>query len=210
MARKKPSVQDVEFAIADTADRAKSMLDDEGNLRGEEEYLKLLTVDTVFRPVKPSDRTNPRPGLGFISWRGKLMVYDANLAAGFMAGAKSGDYVCDQVVCNAAALVLSATKAITDNSLRNYTIEALCREARPKRDARGTNNIFRDHVIWRWLMIPLVKAGFNPTRNEATESESATSIVSQALKRIGLELSERRIAEIWSRVEPLLHKGKVI
>ena len=50
---------------------AKSMLDDEGNLRGEEEYLKLLTVDTVFGPVKPSDRTNPRPGLGFISWRGK-------------------------------------------------------------------------------------------------------------------------------------------
>ena len=94
MARKKPSVQDVEFAIADTADRAKSMLDDEGNLRGEEEYLKLLTVDTVFRPVKPSDRTNPRPGLGFKSWRGKLMVYDTNLAAGFMAGAKSGDYVC--------------------------------------------------------------------------------------------------------------------
>ena len=210
MAPKKPSVKDVEFAIADTAVRAQSMLDDKGNLRGEDDYLKLLTIDTVFRHVKPSDQTNPRPGLSFISWHDKLMVYDAKAAAGFMAGAKSGDYVCDRVICNAAALVLSATKAIGDNSLRMYAFDALSRSALPTRDAQGTKNIFRDHVIWRWLMLPLVKAGFNPTGNDANESESATSIVSTALKRIGLDLSERRIAEIWTRAEKMLREEKAI
>ncbi len=210
MARKKPSVQDVEFAIADTAVRAESMLDEKGNLRGEDDYLRLLTIDTVFRSVKPSDRTNPRPGLSFISWHDKLMVYDANAAAAFMAVAKSGDYMCDRVICNAAALVLSATKTISDNSLRMYAFDALSRTAPPKRDARGTSNVFRDHVIWRWLMLPLVKAGFNPTRNDASESESASSIVSTALKRVGLDLSERRIAEIWSRAEKVLREKKFI
>jgi hypothetical protein len=50
-------------------------------------------------------------------------------------------------------------------------------------------------------LIPPLLANFHATRNEVTfDRESACSIVSSALERIGIDLSERRIGEIWAKV----------
>ena len=46
---------------------------------------------------------------------------------------------------------------------------------------------------------PLTK--FRATRNaETSDQECACSIVSSALGRVGIRLSERRIAEIWAKI----------
>ena len=41
--------------------------------------------------------------------------------------------------------------------------------------------------------------GFAPTRNPATEKESACSIVTEALSRRGVNLGEKAVEKIWSR-----------
>jgi hypothetical protein len=70
-----------------------------------------------------------------------------------------------------------------------------------KRGRRATDNNLRDAVIAGWLIPPLLSKGFMATRNKATKdaerAECACSIISQALKGIGIILSEKRIAEIW-------------
>jgi hypothetical protein len=54
-----------------------------------------------------------------------------------------------------------------------------------------------------YLIPPLLRAKFPLTRNEATETESACSIVSQAFAEIGIKLSEKAIAKIWARYPSL-------
>jgi len=126
-------------------------------------------------------------------------VYDASLAEIFIESATKGDYYCDGIVRNAAGLLLDAATRVSDNSLRNYAIKTLIGDiAELKVDSRATRNVFRDQVICLQLMLPLIQQGFRPTRNAATEAECACSICSKALARIKIDLSERRLAEIWN------------
>ena len=73
-----------------------------------------------------------------------------------------------------------------------------------KQGRSADNDRWRNVCIVGYLIPPLLRAEFSPTRNEATERESACSIVSQALATIGIKLGEKAIAKIWARY-PSLH-----
>lgn len=189
-------------AIAETADKAKQLLfDKEGNPKQSGHYLALLTLHTILQP-KAAHQGLPDPLL--VRWRSKDYVYMSAIAALLLQEARDGDAVSDQVLCNAAAIMLDATGGISDTSLRAYVIQRLSKDIPPpQKRGRGrskTDNAYRDSVIAGWLIPPLAEKGFCPTRNEATDEECASSIVHNALNRIGISLSEKRIAEIWGKV----------
>jgi hypothetical protein len=50
------------------------------------------------------------------------------------------------------------------------------------------------------MVARVAERGFPPTRNVASRTESACSIVSTALKSIGIQMSERTIEDIWNNV----------
>jgi hypothetical protein len=200
-----------EKAVQDTVQRAKeSLFDADGKPRGFDWYPKQLTIDLLFRPAQPSEQLNPPAGIELVSWRERLFVYDARLTEDFIEDARNGDYYCDRILRNAAALILEATKGLSDDQLRSYVFKSLSGDNPDlKVDGRATRNMFRNRMIWQHLMLPLIQQGFNPTRNEATESECASSIVSKALQQVGIDLAERSVAEIWAEVSPALAKINV-
>jgi hypothetical protein len=69
---------------------------------------------------------------------------------------------------------------------------------KPARGRSADDNRWRNAWIVGYLIPLLLRAEFPPTRNEATETESACSIVSQALATIEIELGEKHIAKIWA------------
>jgi hypothetical protein len=50
------------------------------------------------------------------------------------------------------------------------------------------------------MVARVAERGFPPTRNAASRTESACSIVSTALQRCGVHMSERRVEGIWNNV----------
>jgi hypothetical protein len=82
--------------------------------------------------------------------------------------------------------------------IREWAIPTLRRGRpglRPKRGRRA--NPLRDRWIAEVVTRISSEYGFSPTRNDATEGTSASLIVSQALAKIGIRLSEQRVARIW-------------
>lgn len=194
---------DQEEAIAETASNARSLLfDKEGQRKQPGHYVALLTLQTVLRPVS-IERSSTRE-LPLIHWRGSDFVYDPGLAEVFLQEARSADPISDQILCHAGAIILDATKGIFDARLREYVVERLngdLPQARRRgRGRSGLDNSLRDTAIAGWLIPSLLKKGFHATRNDATEEACACSIVSEALERIEIDLSEKRIAEIWGKV----------
>jgi hypothetical protein len=194
-----------EEAITQTANEARALLfDRDGKPKGIDHYRAALTLHTVIRPAiggtdKPSDQV--------FEWRGGLMVYDPGLAE--ILFSECSDPYCDRLLCNAAATILQATGGIADKRLRDYACRRLSGDMKPPpvKPARGRSaddNQWRNVCIVGYLIPPLLRAEFSPTRNEATESESACSIVSKALAKIGIKLGEKAIAKIWARY-PSLH-----
>jgi hypothetical protein len=166
--------------------------------------LALFTLSTILRPTTASEATPPELGRGLIDWHGSLYTYDAGIAALFLDDAHKGNHTADRVLCNAAAVVLAATGGIADLRLRKYAAERLSGDIRVAQNkGRGrsaSDNSYRDSVIAGRLIPPLLK-DFKATRNEVSfDRECACSIVSSALGRVGIRLSERRIAEIWAKV----------
>ena len=130
------------------------------------------------------------------------MVYEAGLAEIFFS--ECSDPYCDRLLCNAAAMILQATGGIADKRLRDYACRRLSGDmppppVKPARGRGADDNRWRNVCIVGYLIPPLLRAEFPPTRNEATETESACSIVSQALAKIGIKLGEKAIAKIWAR-----------
>ena len=194
-----------EEAITQTANEARALLfDRDGKPKGIDHYRAALTLHTVIRPAiggtdKPSDQV--------FEWRGGLMVYDPGLAE--ILFSECSDPYCDRLLCNAAATILQATGGIADKRLRDYACRRLSGDmppppVKPARGRSADDNQWRNVCIVGYLIPPLLRAEFSPTRNEATESESACSIVSQALAKIGIKLREKTIAKIWARY-PSLH-----
>jgi hypothetical protein len=202
----------VENAIEQTVSLAKTFLfDKDGHPKGFNHYLAHLTLTTVIR--SPSELTPARsPGCYVeFEWEGSPFVYDLGIAEILLEKANGGSIAEDRILCNAAAILLSATKGISDSRLRNYASRRLSGDIQssPKR-GRGrsaTDNSLRDVVIAGRLIPNLLPLGFHATRNDATEGECACSIVSDALGRVGISLSERRIAEIWGSYSHLFPRG---
>jgi hypothetical protein len=187
----------IDAEITKTAVNAKKLLfDSKGAVKGNQHFIPMLTLNTVCKPL--SQFKSGIDDLHF-RWRNAWFAYDPHQARICLEGARTGDYFSDGVACGAAALLLTATGGIADKQLRAYAAERLSGDAPQPAASTKDKNIYRDNVIASYLIRPLVLQGFRPTRNEATKDadkgESACSIVSQALKRIGLNLSERRLSE---------------
>ena len=192
----------VEDSITQTANTAQALLfDREGKLKGIDHYLAALTLRTLIRPAERFGQTD-KPDILVFGWRGDMMIYDPGLAE--ILFSECSDSYCDRLLCNAAAIILQATGGIADKRLRDYACRRLSGDmppppVKPARGRSADDNRWRNVCIVWYLIPPLLRAGFSATRNEATETESACSIVSQALQEIGIQLRERGIEEIWGK-----------
>jgi hypothetical protein len=186
-----------EDAIAQTENKARQLLfNREGQPHGYRKYVvSLLLWDTVLRSASAVGER----GIYF-KWRGSLVVYDPAEAEIAIQHARGGDPTSDELLCNAAAMMLDATGGIADKPLRDYICGRLMLGApqpTPKKGRSAEKNRWRDVCIQGWLIPPLLPE-FPATRNEATKTESACSIVSKALKNIGIKLSEKGVANVWN------------
>lgn len=192
----------VEDAITQTVNVARVLLFDRGGKpKGIDHYLASLTLNTLVRPAKRFGQTD-KPDILVFRWRGDMMIYDPGLAE--ILFSECSDPYCDRILCNAAAVILQATGGIADKRLRDYACRRLSGDmppppVKPARGRSADDNRWRNVCIVGYLIPPLLRAGFSATRNEATETESACSIVSQALQEIGIQLGERGIEEIWGK-----------
>jgi hypothetical protein len=200
------SASDISDVITETAARAEQLLfDKRGGLHRDEQYLRSLAFHTLMRPAGSFGQTDfTGEGRYTVIWQGTQLIYDAGMAEIFLQGARDGDQACDQVLCHFGAIMLHATGGIADNRLRAYVCNRLAGATPPitkkKRGRSAADNRWRDVCISLWLIPPLMQRGFPATRNEATwDSESACSIVSQALKKIGIALSEKGVATVWGK-----------
>ena len=81
---------------------------------------------------------------------------------------------------------------------KNYAIVALLEQTK-KRRHKPTRS-YRDHAIQN-VAIKLVMQGYKPTRNDVTrDKDSASSIICQALRRLGEKLSEKSINAIVAKI----------
>jgi hypothetical protein len=192
-----------ESAIAETEDRAKRLLfDDKGKRRPEGYYITLCALQTLLRPATVEETFQPKLGHILFDWGGRTYLYDGGLGELLMADAPSSPF-CDRVLCNAAAAMLEATGSILDSKLRAFACGRLsgatATESKPKRGRTSKDTWGRDAVIIDRLIPPLLDA-FKATRNDATkDAESACSIVTQALARLGIHLSESQVETIWAK-----------
>ena len=188
----------VEDAITQTANNARVLLfDREGKPMGIDHYHAALTLHTLIRPVEWFGQTD-KPGIYvFPDERGDLMIYHADLAEIFFSECSHPS--CDRVLCIAAARILQCTGEIADKRVRRLSGDVPPPPVKPARGRSADDNRWRNVCIVGYLIPPLLRAEFPPTRNEATETESACSIVSQALAKIGIKLGEKAIAKIWAR-----------
>jgi len=90
---------------------------------------------------------------------------------------------------------------------KHYAIFAVL-EATKKRRGKPTRS-HRDDAIRR-VAIKLVMQGYKPTRNDVTrDKDSASSIICQALRRLGEKLSEKSINAIVAKnSRSLLHQAQ--
>jgi hypothetical protein len=191
-------------AIKETAALARQLLlDKKGKLRGNEHYLASLTLLVLIRPANLIGSSHSaKEGVCAINWQGRPMIYESGIAEILLREAREGDPTCDQLLCNAAAIMLS-TGAIVDKRLRDYIIDRLTGATRPitkRKRGRSATNINRDNWIGGLLIPTLMQKGFSATRNAATEdAESACSIISKALKKINIKLGEKSVEAVWSK-----------
>jgi hypothetical protein len=193
----------VEDAIAQTKNKARRfLLDRSGQPHKHRKYVVSLMWHTVLQSASVFGETDAaKEGIYAFRWKGGLVIYDPGEAEIFLRQALNGDTTSDELLCNAAGVMLDATSGIADPALRDYAAARLAGALRPtskKGQGRSAKeNRWRDVCIQGWLIPPLLPE-FPATRNEATETESACSIVSQALRNIGIELSEKGVETVWN------------
>jgi len=84
--------------------------------------------------------------------------------------------------------------------VRDVAVPALMRGRPPphRQQAGQPAKSFRDRMIAETVN-QICQRRFNPTRNPGTKSKSASWIVSRALSKNGVKLSEARVAAIWAK-----------
>jgi hypothetical protein len=148
-------------------------------------------------PVPPFTTASDRVG-----------IYDDNKGKQLIAKARAGDQVAHKVLCYFGAGFVKAGCEMPTR-LREYVAAALRSEAkeapirRRGRDpyANNTRNFYIALTVLR-----VVSLGFDPTRNRATEAESACSITKKALERCGVKMKETNVEKIWAQFAKAFRK----
>jgi hypothetical protein len=130
--------------------------------------------------------------------------YNAKKAGLLIDRARDGDPIAMDATWEIAANFIDEGYVLPEG-LRQYIVDLLLGDATcapaKSRGRAGYVNYERDFKIAS-VIRQVVDRGFKPTRNHATESESACSIVNKALKRLGLHLSEAAVVKIWEKFGP--------
>jgi hypothetical protein len=149
-----------------------------------------------------------------ISFRGKrgagpwdpYKFYKARKADALIDRAREGDPIAMEATWEIAANFVDAGYVLPEG-LRQYIVDLLLGSAviTPAKRRGRTHyvNYGRDFQI-ACVIRHIMDRGFRPTRNNATENESACSIVNRALQRLGLHLSEGAVVKIWEKFGPEL------
>ena len=105
---------------------------------------------------------------------------------------------------------LDLIKRLPDEVMPPHLRDYICGALSKTRGVRRTYAAGRDGLI-AYAVWDATMCGFRPTRNEATRrkealgepaSQSACSIVTKALARVGVHMSERSIEDIWALQYP--------
>jgi hypothetical protein len=138
----------------------------------------------------------------FLGTPGRHHIYDdEEKGAELIAKAANGDDVAHNVLCKIAAAFVEGGCAMPAR-LREYITEALRSQAREAPQRRRGQDPYANHgrnFCVACAILHVVKLGFRPTRNRATEDESACSIVAQALAKFGIHLSDSAVEKIWGQ-----------
>jgi hypothetical protein len=136
-------------------------------------------------------------------------IYDDNKGKRLIAKARAGDQVAHKVLCYFAAGFVKAGCELPDG-LRGYAAAILRSQAKEapirRRGGDPYANNTRDFYIALTVQ-RVVALGFRPTRNRATDAESACSVTKKALEKCGLHMEESNVEKIWSKFAPPFKDG---
>jgi hypothetical protein len=130
-------------------------------------------------------------------------VYDDLKAEAVIELARRGDADAGAVLCEIAATFTKERRYIMPSALLTYIVEragSSAEEVRAKPRPRGRKvhtNLRRNIAIVN-AITELLGRGFYATRNDDTERECACSIVAEALKDFGIEVTYPAVAKIWA------------
>jgi hypothetical protein len=132
-------------------------------------------------------------------WR---YLYDDEKAGRIIKLAQAGDQDADAALCDLGAAFIDCDHALPP-MLRTYVVDRLrsSDEIRARSERRGRKkctNIRRNFAIVA-IMAWLMDIGYQPTRNDTTEGECASSLTVKALASIDIKLSEATVRRIWAK-----------
>ena len=114
--------------------------------------------------------------------------------------ALEGDYAAQQACLERAAELISQGHALS-GAFARYIGQFLTSTAKQQTRRKGRDplaNVCRDVRIAMAVYAAADKGKLPPTRNDATDKESACSVVAALLRtEFGLSLSEAAVAKIW-------------
>lgn len=127
------------------------------------------------------------------------LVYNDGKGVEVIARARDGDALAKSLLLEIAAVYV-ASGCVMPERLRDYIVEKLQTETSSGPERRGRPphvNEARNFHISMAINAAARKYELRPTRNRASETESACSIVTQALERRGAHFSESAVEKIW-------------
>jgi hypothetical protein len=141
--------------------------------------------------------------------KGLASVYDDEKGERLIAKASAGDQAAHKVLCKIAADFVAGS-CVLPTRLREYIAKALRSQAEEEQQKRRGQdpyaNFTRNFQIAS-TVLEVVRLGFRPTRNRATEAESACSITMHALAKYDLHLSEGAVEKIWQQFSRVFTGG---
>ena len=131
--------------------------------------------------------------------------FDPTKAEPIINAAAAGDQLARKAVHTAAKWFVENGEPLPD-VLRRYVVDLLLvtRGGPGRRGRKPHQNFLRDYLI-RHAVRAVCEYGFAETRNPATSTPSACSIVAEVLAENGVHMTERNVEEI---VSPSQHKPK--
>jgi hypothetical protein len=141
--------------------------------------------------------------------RGLASIYDDKKGERLISKASAGDQAAHKVLCKVAADFV-AGGCTMPTRLREYITEALRSQAEEEQQRRRGQDPYANftrnfHIASTVLQV--TRLGFRPTRNRATERESACSITAHALAKSGLHLTESAVEKIWGQFSRVFTGG---
>jgi hypothetical protein len=131
---------------------------------------------------------------------GQEQLWRTELRETLIGRALRGSRAAHEALCCAGTVLVNRDKPLP-TWLARYVI-FVATESKPSRRGRprSSSRDTRDTAI-AWVADSVARAfGLSPTRNVATEAESACSIVTAAAHRLGMEMSEATANAAWGRM----------